>query len=111
MKEVVFSACLSIEVAYENNGQGDFTRYATQVLQQGIQGLSHEEFERRVIAAFGSTPRQHPRLYCNSTMRGGLFLQSIVQSSNSPTIANRDNDTAALAQGFRMIADLLEKRK
>lgn len=110
MKEVVFSACLSIEVAYENNGQGDFTRYATQLLQQGIQGLSHEEFERRVIAAFGSNPRQHPRLYCNATMRGGLVLQSNSQTQSSRTVNSLNNDTAALAQGFRMIADLLERK-
>lgn len=110
MKEVVFSACLSIEVAYENNGQGDFTRYATQLIQQGIQGLSHEEFERRAIAAFGATPRQHPRLYCNATMRGGLLLQSFAPTPSSRTIASLDNNTATLVQGFRMIADLLERK-
>lgn len=109
MKEVVFSACLSIEVAYENNGQGDFTRYATQLIQQGIQGLSHEEFERRAIAAFGSTPRQHPRLYCNATIRGGLLLQSFTPIPSSRHIVSLDN-TAALVQGFRMIADLLERK-
>ncbi|UBF30356.1 caspase family protein (plasmid) [Kovacikia minuta CCNUW1] len=114
MKEVVFSACLSIEQAFENNGQGDFTRYATQLLQQGIQGLSHEDFERQVIAAFGAAPRQHPRLYCNPTVRNGLLLQPIALSpasrSVSPGTAHADSDTAAIAQGFRLIADLLEKR-
>jgi hypothetical protein len=36
MKEILFSACLDSEVAYESNGHGEFTLRATQILGGGI---------------------------------------------------------------------------
>ena len=75
MRDVVFSACRPDEVAWEVNGQGDFTRLATQTLRNGFQGTTNEQFAIQVIQAFGSTPRQHPMLDCapKSKTRGLLL--------------------------------------
>lgn len=62
MREVVFSACLSSEVAWESGGHGDFTTRAVSVLQAGINGLTNEQFMQRIVAAFGMGARQHPVL-------------------------------------------------
>src|SRR6185295_10930697 len=75
MKEVVFSACLSSEVAWESGGHGEFTVRALQVMQAGIAGLTNEQFESRVTAQFGTAPRQHARLYCAPSANGAGLLQ------------------------------------
>lgn len=77
MSEVVFSACLSSEKAYESNQQGDFTRNATAVLRQYGLKLTNEEFERRVRDAFGSQGRQHPNLDCAFAVREQWLLQPL----------------------------------
>ncbi|MBF0295455.1 MAG: caspase family protein [Magnetococcales bacterium] len=63
-KVVVFSACRSDEVALESNGQGDFTLRATRILQGGGDKFTNKALEKRIEAAFGPTPRQHPTLDC-----------------------------------------------
>lgn len=115
MREIVFAACLSTEVAYENNGQGDFTRYATQVLLQGA-GVANQEFERRVIAAFGQAPRQHPRLYCMPRFRDRPLLNPLTAQASKPprsvsdALEATDADLGTIVRSFRMLADLLEKQ-
>lgn len=88
MRQVVFSACRSSEVAWESGGHGDFTVQATALLRAGIDGVSHEEFKRRVITAFGSTPRQHPELDCASEANARGLLQplaGLVEAATPPT--------------------------
>ena len=77
MPEVVFSACLSTEVAWESGGNGDFTTRALRVLTNGTRGLSNENFEQRVIAAFGATPRFFPQM-----VRTEIYSLSDVQITN-----------------------------
>lgn len=77
MREVVFSACLSHEVAWESRGQGEFTVRATEVLDQRIEGLSNSQFAERVSAAFGPAPRQHAKLYSNSEAESRMLLQPL----------------------------------
>ncbi len=77
MREVVFSACLSSEVALENQGHGDFTRYALQVLKQGGDGLSNADFAARVTQAFGRMPRQHAKLYSSDSSQALALLQPL----------------------------------
>ncbi|WP_332877359.1 caspase family protein [Massilia sp. S19_KUP03_FR1] len=77
MREVVFSACLSSEVALENQGHGDFTRYALQVLKQGTAGLSNADFAARVTQAFGRIPRQHAKLYSSESSQTLALLQPL----------------------------------
>ncbi|HEX7082383.1 MAG TPA: caspase family protein [Gammaproteobacteria bacterium] len=74
MREVLFSACLSHEVAWESAGQGEFTLRATRELAAGIEGLSNEAFLERVRRAFGAQPRQHPELDCAPQRRSGPLL-------------------------------------
>lgn len=75
MKEVVFSACLSSEVAWESGGHGEFTVRALRVLQSGVDGMTNKQFEERVTTEFGSAPRQHARLYGAPSAGAARFLQ------------------------------------
>jgi len=77
MREIVFSACLSNEKAFESNQQGDFTRHATAVLGQYGIDLTNEEFERRVRDAFGTQGRQHPNLDCAFANRQNRLLEPL----------------------------------
>jgi hypothetical protein len=88
MQEVVFAACLPNEVAWESDGHGDFTLRATKLLLSSISRLSQEEFQRQVIEAFGSTPRQHPNLDCAPMARALGLLQSRARSAGTmPLVA------------------------
>lgn len=73
MQQVVFSACQDREVAYESNGQGEFTVRALQILRTGIEGVTNDDFMNRVIAAFGANARQHPQLDCSPAMKKAQF--------------------------------------
>lgn len=77
MREVVFSACLSHEVAWESRGQGEFTVRATEVLSKGMQGMSNGQFAEQVSAAFGPAPRQHAKLYSSPKAVSRLLLQPL----------------------------------
>jgi hypothetical protein len=115
MREVLFSACLPSEVAFESSGQGDFTRRAMQVLAGGIGALTNEDFHRRVTEAFGPTPQQHPDLDCAPVVRTRGLLQPLVAAAAAPTralgVAGAGNGHASpnalIAQSLRAIADLL----
>ena len=61
MREVVFSACLPNQLAYERDGQGDFTRYTLGVLRDRG-SHTNTSFLNAVIRAFGPTPQQTPFL-------------------------------------------------
>ena len=104
MKEVVFSACLSSEVAWESAGHGEFTVRALQVLQGGISELSNDQFESKVTAQFGTTPRQHTRLYCAPPAKDAAFLQAIAGRADGrgdvSAGANRAPMSAADARNF-----------
>ncbi len=60
MREVLFSACRSEELAWETNEQGDFTRLATQQLQTGTGGLTNQAFQQRLEEAFRRKRRASP---------------------------------------------------
>jgi hypothetical protein len=64
--EVLFSACLSSEVAWESNGQGDFTVRANDLLAQAAgRAFTNKQFIDAVVAAFGANPRQTPNITCD----------------------------------------------
>lgn len=77
MAWVNFSACQPHEVAYEEDGQGDFTRHAMKVLQAGADDLTHEVFQLQVVEAFGPSPRQRPYLDCTAEARQQVLLAPI----------------------------------
>lgn len=74
MHEVVFSACRPDQVAFESGGQGDFTRIATELLENGLRNDSHADFIERVRREFGANPRQEPQLDCAPKLRDALLL-------------------------------------
>jgi hypothetical protein len=89
MREVVFSACLSSEVALESDGHGEFTRRAMQVLAQDVSGLSNGEFAERVTQAFGQSPQQHAKLYCSDAGRALGLLKPFDAPPRSIPAARR----------------------
>jgi hypothetical protein len=110
MREVVFSACLSREVAYESGGHGDFTLRATELLASGIASLTHADFQQRVTDAFGSTPAQHPYLDCAPAARGrGLLLPLAGRAAAAGRAAGPLGPGAAagVAGELRALADRL----
>ena len=81
MKEVTFSACRAEPVAYESDGQGDFTRHAVAVLGSADIGrLTNVRFLARVYRAFGADPRQEPTLDCAPTLRSWGLLHPLVDA-------------------------------
>ncbi len=64
LKNILFSACRDFEGAYESAGYGEFTVRATKILQQGIAGMTNEDFQKQLIKEFGPGPRQNPELDC-----------------------------------------------
>jgi hypothetical protein len=111
MREVLFSACLSSELAWESGGQGEFTVRATGELRNGIDNVTHEAFVERVRSAFGTRPRQHPELDCAPMRRKDLLLQPWL---GGPTVVAplRDDgeglEKARIPELLRRIADELD---
>ncbi|HYO80759.1 MAG TPA: caspase family protein, partial [Bryobacteraceae bacterium] len=75
MREVLFSACLPSEVAYETAGNGDFTSRAVPLLLDSAGKLTNAEFQERITRSFGSPARQHPNLDCSQPMASQPLLK------------------------------------
>jgi hypothetical protein len=71
---MLFSACTSNELAFESNGQGDFTLRATTVIRQGVAGLGNRDVHERILQAFGDDRRQNPELHGELALRAERFL-------------------------------------
>jgi hypothetical protein len=85
MREVRFSACQDHQVALESNGSGEFTLRALRVLQAGVDGLSHDDFQQRLLQAFGTHPAQDPKLDCAPGAGARPLLQPLrPQGSTGP---------------------------
>lgn len=81
MKEITFSACRAEQVAYESDGQGDFTRHAVGVLGSADIGrLTNVGFLARVYRAFGADPRQEPTLDCAPAHRTHGLLHPLTEA-------------------------------
>jgi hypothetical protein len=77
LRWVNFSACNATEVAYEQNGSGDFTRLATGLLHaQGVK-FSNRDFQDAVVRAFGESRQQTPQLDCADAQRQTPLLQPL----------------------------------
>jgi hypothetical protein len=108
-RDILISACRSTEVAWESNGQGDFTRHATRVLAQGMPGATHGDFLARVQTAFGGNARQHPEIYPPGASAIGLLTPEPARTTDSAVAPalGQSGDVAAL---LRTIADMLSTR-
>ena len=73
---MLFTACLSTEVAFETNGQGEFTVRATRLLSERGPALTNDEFVNGVIDAFGAGRRQTPTMACAPALRGRQVFQA-----------------------------------
>ena len=62
MRHVAFCACRPAEQAFEADGQGFFTRYATQALNTAAPDTTGDQLLARIQAAFGADPPQNPIL-------------------------------------------------
>jgi hypothetical protein len=115
MRHVVFSACRAEEVAYESNGQGEFTRRAIPILAGPLSGASNRTFQQEVEQAFGPNPQQHPVLDCAS---GWEDLPILCAAMGRPTPldagigmeATGQEKLANIASELRALASALEKR-
>jgi Caspase domain/N-acetylmuramoyl-L-alanine amidase len=103
-REILFCACRSREVALESAGHGHFTTRATEILNEGIAGLSNAEFQRRVTAAFGANPRQNPELHCAAELRDFALLSS-ASRENGGGVSESSPGGSALRQE---VASILE---
>ena len=114
MREVKFAACQDREVAWESNGQGEFTVRAMQLLASGIGGLSNQQFQDRLITAFGAAARQHPLLDCDRHAAARVLLQPLTPSRDgavaelpSASATPGTVDPVLLAQALASIQQLL----
>jgi Caspase domain len=73
-QDVLFSAALDRQVAYETDGQGDFTRHALDVLSSGAPLATNGDFIDAVLARFGESARQTPQLDRAESFRSRPFL-------------------------------------
>lgn len=60
-RSVYFGACQATELAFESNGQGDFTRIALPRLRESLTG-TNEQFLNAVLGDFGDARKQTPVL-------------------------------------------------
>lgn len=105
MRNVVFSACLSTEVAWESDGHGDFTTRALKVLGGGIDGMTNHSFAQRVTAAFGQGARQRPQLDCAPDARSLPLLQPLVDvAPTAPPITAGRATQEEIAQALEALA-------
>ena len=114
MREVKFAACQDREVAWESNGQGEFTVRAMQLLSGGIGAVSNQQFQDRLITAFGTAARQHPLLDCDRHAAARALLQPLMPSRNGEVAVQPAGsgvsgtvDAVLLAQTLASIQQLL----
>lgn len=77
MRHVKYSACADKELAYEEGGQGNFSRAATAVLRALREPLSYEAVRLAIERGFRPDARQHPGLECATEWRGRAFLGGV----------------------------------
>lgn len=107
--EILFAACRSDQVAWESDGQGDFTRAALQVLQPGIGQMTNASFLDRLTAAFGAAARQTPQLWTDARLREQPFLGPSPESVQANSGDPGPGDTQELRQMLREVRDLLNR--
>jgi hypothetical protein len=85
-REILFSACQSNQTAKERGGQGDFTRFALQVLQRNSSGRSNSDFVD-AVRSIGRFEDQRPQLWSDQTLWDAPMLGLVAAASpiDSPT--------------------------
>lgn len=84
MRHMKFSACADKELAFEEDGQGNFTRAALKALA-GLHSPLHYDAARLAFEdAFSPDARQHPGLECPTSSQKSLFLGGAVIEADAP---------------------------
>ncbi|MFL6415794.1 MAG: caspase family protein [Bryobacteraceae bacterium] len=117
-RDISFAACGRSESAMETNGQGDFTRRATDLIRKVTGTVSNTQFKAQVVAAFGSGARQHPELDGAVAYFQSPFLQPLDASTATSKPASRVEEQPApsdprlsaqlIAKTLRAVADQLD---
>ncbi len=99
-------------MAWESNGQGEFTVRATRLLEERGLGFTNEEFITAVTRAFGANPRQTPTIACAAGLRTRGMLTPLGEGPSRgifATEATQDGGgSLGQANGFGRLADALE---
>lgn len=112
-REVLVSACLPNEVAWETGGQGVFTRAALAVLADDP-GVTSRGLVDRVVTNLGPNRDQTPKLtadapYADRVLLGTAVATPIPSEPPAPRAADvAEKRTAAIVAILRATADLLE---
>lgn len=123
-REILFAACTSTELAWETNGQGDFTGTVAPLLAPHIGQLSNQAFFDVITANFDAH-RQNPTFTATEGLADAPLLAGSTSSSGgtssgtpaagvavgTPDRAPETNGSkrdAAIAQILRGVADLVE---
>ncbi len=108
---VFFGACQPDEVAWESDGQGDFTRIAVPLLRQAAAGSTNQEFFDTVLEAFGKDRRQTPVVVPAYLTSGSLLAGTepdravVIPELIVGTGSRRDHAVASI---LRSVADLID---
>ena len=97
--EVLFTACTSTELAWESNGQGEFTLRATGLLAENASSLTNEAFINAIISAFGAGRRQTPTIACAAALRARSIFAGVNTGAPVRT-AESSASTGAQASHF-----------
>lgn len=118
-REALFAACAPTQLAWETNGQGDFTRTVAPLIAKRIGTVTNSEFYGAILANFRAH-RQNPTFTGTDPVRAAPFLaNSFTERGNTGHIAAPDSvitgtpssacpHDAAIATILRGIADLLD---
>jgi hypothetical protein len=121
-RSVYFGACQATELAYESNGQGDFTRRALPRIREFLTG-TNQQFYEAVLADFGAARRQTPvllppglasRSFLAATTAAAVVPEAsrppspVLPVTELPALAAGTRREEAIVQVLRGLADLIE---
>ncbi len=108
-RDVTFAACQDHEVAWESNGQGEFTVRSMEVLGEHGLGLTNEAFYRAVLDRFGPNPRQKPNLDAEDTAKGRSLLAPLVAVDDMGRGPDGEADPRAVVRGLHQAVQAFEQ--
>ena len=119
-REVLFAACQARQVAWETEGQGDFTKFVAPLIADNIGKVSNQQFFDAITAGFDAF-RQDPTFDAVSRRSEAPLLAAGFGGQQQHTSDDKDDKKApaaaqaektgrdaAIARILRGIADLLE---
>ncbi|MEM1043124.1 MAG: caspase family protein [Bacteroidota bacterium] len=121
MRDVTFSACQPDEVAWERDGQGDFTRRGVHILSEHSLreggGLTNQAFHDAVLERFGPSPRQTPYFDAAEAAKRRPLLapltaspeRSALLATNGAASGGAASDPQAVVRGLHRAVQQFER--